>query len=137
MSDLTAREIAGRIENLYGAPLADLAVHAQSQPPGMLSALLGMYDALALAEHSIDVHRDRLAQLIDSGRQLGRHEVSHLLESARRLAEGIAVRDVQTTSVSAVLHSLVRVPAPAPPTAAPPPPVPAPPRPAESTAPRR
>lgn len=110
----TSTEIAGRIEDLYGAPLAELEAHAQDQPPGMLSALLGMHDDLALAERSIDFHRDRLAQLIHPERQIGGHEVSHLLDGARRLAEAVAVRDVQAKSVSAVLQSLARVPAPAP-----------------------
>jgi hypothetical protein len=131
---LTSTEIAGRIENLYGAPLADLAAHAQDQLPGMLSALLGMHDDLALAERSIDFHRDHLTRLIHPERQIGRHEVSHLLDGSRRLAEAVAVRDVQAKSVVAVLQSLARVPAPAPspPTASPP--LPAPPHPAQSTA---
>ncbi|GAA1159901.1 hypothetical protein GCM10009654_15080 [Streptomyces hebeiensis] len=126
----TSTDIAGRIEDLYGAPLADLTAHTQDQPPGMLSALLGMHDALALAEHSIDLQRDQLARLIRPERQISRHEVSHLLHAARRLAEAVAVRDVQATSVSAVLQSLARIPAPEPSS----PPVPAPPVPAESTA---
>ncbi|MGW4441959.1 hypothetical protein [Streptomyces sp. NPDC004682] len=134
MSDLTSIEIAGRIEDLYGAPLADLTVHAQNQPPGMLSALLGMHDDLARAEHSIEVHRDRLARLVHPEQQVSRHEVPHLLDSARRLAESVAVRDVQAKTASAVLHSLVRLPDPAPSPPTPSPPVPAPPRPAESTA---
>ncbi|MDX3402401.1 hypothetical protein ACN6LI_000955 [Streptomyces violaceoruber] len=114
MPHSTSTEIAGRIEDLYGAPLAELEAHAQDQPPGMLSALLGMHDDLALAERSIDFHRDRLAQLIHPERQIGGHEVSHLLDGTRRLAEAVAVRDVQAKSVSAVLQSLARVPAPAP-----------------------
>ncbi|MET8658650.1 hypothetical protein [Streptomyces griseus] len=135
MPHLTSTEIAGRIEDLYGAPLADLEAHAQDQPPGMLSALLGMHDDLALAERSIDVHRDHLARLIHPERQIGRHEVPHLLDGSRRLAEAVAVRDVQTKSVLAVLQSLASVPVPAPPTVWPP--VPAPPLPAQSTAPSR
>ncbi|MFB8127054.1 hypothetical protein ACFVG1_12005 [Streptomyces bacillaris] len=114
MPHSTSTEIAGRIEDLYGAPLAELEAHAQDQPPGMLSALLGMHDDLALAERSIDFHRARLAQLIHPQRQIGGHEVSHLLDGARRLAGAVAVRDVQAKSVSAVLQSLARVPAPAP-----------------------
>lgn len=128
----TSTEIAGRIEDLYGAPLADLQAHAQDQPPGMLSALLGMHEDLALAEHRIDVHREHLARLIDSERQIGRHEVSHLLEASRRLAEAVAVRDVQAKSVMNVLHSLARVPAPAPPAPPASPPLPAAPLPAHS-----
>ncbi|MBM7166914.1 hypothetical protein JQK87_00415 [Streptomyces sp. G44] len=133
MPHSTSTEIAGRIEDLYGAPLAELEAHAQDQPPGMLSALLGMHDALTLAERSIDFHRDRLAQLLHPERQIGGHEVSHLLDGARRLAEAVAVRDVQAKSVSAVLQSLARVPAPAPPPATAPA-VPAPPVPAASPA---
>ncbi|MCZ4101310.1 hypothetical protein G3I60_40055 [Streptomyces sp. SID13666] len=107
-------EIAGRIEDLYAAPLADLEAHAQAQPPGMLSALLAMHDDLALAERSITLHRDRLAQLVHPERQMGGHEVSHVLDCARRLAEAVAVREVQARTVSAVLQSLARVAAPAP-----------------------
>jgi len=134
LSHLTSTEIAGRIEDLYGAPLADLEAHAQDQPPGMLSALLGMHDDLALAERGIDFHRDHLARLIQPERQIGRDEVSHLLDGSRRLAEAVAVRDVQAKSVLAVLQSLARVPAPAPSPPTPSPPVPAPPLPAPSTA---
>ncbi|MEU0204337.1 MULTISPECIES: hypothetical protein [unclassified Streptomyces] len=123
----------GRIEDLYGAPLADLEVHAE-QPPGMLSALLGMHDDLALAERSIDFHRDHLSRLIHPERQIGRHEVSHLLDGSRRLAEAVAVRDVQARSVVAVLQSLARSPAPAPSPPSPSPLLPAPPRPARSAA---
>lgn len=134
LSHLTSTEIAGRIEDLYGASLADLEAHAQDQPPGMLSALLGMHDDLALAERSIDFHRDHLARLVHPERQIGRHEVSHLLDGSRQLAEAIAVRDVQAKSVLAVLQSLARVPAPAPSQPMPSPPLPAPPLPAQSTA---
>jgi hypothetical protein len=134
LSHLTSTEVAGRIEDLYGATLADLEARAKDQPPGMLSALLGMHDDLALAERSIDVHRDHLAQLIHPERQIGRHEVSHLLDGSRRLAEAVAVRDVQAKSVAAVLQSLARVPAPAPSPTTASPPVPAPPLPAQSTA---
>ncbi|MEU2778006.1 hypothetical protein ABZ646_35250 [Streptomyces sp. NPDC007162] len=123
----TSTDIAGRIEDLYGAPLADLAARARDQPPGMLSALLGMHDGLALAERSIDVHRGNLARLVHPERQIGPHEVSHLLDGIRRLAEAVAVRDVQATSVTAVLQSLARVPAPTPGPPAPSPPAPAPP----------
>lgn len=134
---LTSTEIAGRIEDLYGAPLADLEAHAQDQPPGMLSALLGMHEGLALAERSIDVHRDRLARLLHAERQIGPHEVSHLLDGARRLAEAVAVRDVQAKSAAAVLQSLARVPAPTPAPPACSPPVPAPPVATPSPAPSR
>ncbi|GGQ83497.1 hypothetical protein Saso_60900 [Streptomyces asoensis] len=100
----------------------------------MLSALLGMHDDLALAERSIDVHRDHLARLIHPERQIDPHEVSHLLDGARRLAEAVAVRDVQAKSVAAVLQSLARVPAPTPAPPAPSPSVPAPPLPVPSPA---
>ncbi|MFF5719312.1 hypothetical protein [Streptomyces buecherae] len=129
MPHLTSSEIAARIEDLYGAPLAELEAHAQDQPPGMLSALLGMHEDLAFAERSIDVHRSHLAQLVGSERQIGRHEVSHLLDGFRRLAEAVAVRDIQAKSAAAVLHSLVRTPAPTPPPPTPPPPAPPPPAP--------
>ncbi|MEU3299752.1 hypothetical protein ABZ729_08005 [Streptomyces sp. NPDC006678] len=136
MPDLTSTQIAGRIEDLYAAPLADLETHAQGLPPGMLSALLGMHDDLALAERSIAVHRDRLAQLVHPERQIGGHEVSHVLDCARRLAEAVAVRDVQSRAVSAVLQSLGRAPSPQPsPDPVPAvPAVPAPPVPAASAA---
>ncbi|MFE2587702.1 hypothetical protein ACFXDD_01870 [Streptomyces anthocyanicus] len=125
MPHLTSTDIAGRIEDLYGAPLADLEAHAQDQPPGMLSALLGMHDTLALAERSIDVHRDHLARLLHPQRQIGPHEVSHLLDGTRRLAEAVAVREAQATSVAAVLQSLARVPAPTSASPTPTPPSPA------------
>ncbi|MEW1599392.1 hypothetical protein [Streptomyces sp. NPDC093808] len=134
MPHLTSTDIAGRIEDLYGAPLTDLEAHAQDQPPGMLSALLGMQDALALAERSIDFHRDRLARLIHPERQIGPHEVSHLLDGTRRLAEAVAVREVQAKSVAAVLQSLARAPAPMSASPAPSPPVPAAPLVAQSAA---
>ncbi|MGW4550262.1 hypothetical protein ACWEN4_28555 [Streptomyces violaceorubidus] len=125
MPHLTSTDIAGRIEVLYGAPLADLEAHAQGQPPGMLSALLGMHATLALAERSIDFHRDHLARLIHPERQIGPHEVAHLLDGTRRLAEAVAVREAQATSVAAVLQSLARAPAStsAAPTPTPPAPV--------------
>ncbi|MFJ8697783.1 hypothetical protein [Streptomyces ardesiacus] len=132
MPDLTSTGIAGRIEDLYGAPLADLEAHAQDQPPGMLSALLGMHDTLALAERSIDFHRDHLTRLIHPDRQIGPHEVSHLLDGTRRLAEAVAVREAQAASVAAVLQSLTRAPAPASASPTPSPPAPAAPLAAQS-----
>ncbi|MEU7205627.1 hypothetical protein [Streptomyces sp. NPDC045470] len=136
MSDLTSTEIAARIQDLYGAPLADLEAHAQDRPPGMLSALLAMHHDLAYAEQSITLHRDRLARLVGSERLIGGHEVSHVLDCARRLAEAVAVRDVQAKAASAVLQSLGRVPAPEPPPAPVPtvPALPAAPAPAASPA---
>ncbi|WP_069628744.1 hypothetical protein [Streptomyces niveus] len=112
MPDHTSTEIAGRIEDLYGAPLTDLQAHAQVQPPGMLAALLGMHRELALAERTIAFHRDRLARLVHPERQLGGHEVSHVLDCARRLAEAVAVRDAHGRATADVLQSLHRVPAP-------------------------
>ncbi|MEU6243960.1 hypothetical protein [Streptomyces sp. NPDC047024] len=131
MPHLTSTEIAGRIETLYGAPLAELESYVRNQPPGMLSALLGMHADVALAERGIDLYREQLARFVHPERQISRHEVSHLLDGARRLAEAVAVRDVQAKSATAVLHSLARLPAPAPTTSSPSPT--APPRPAEST----
>ncbi|AUH40505.1 hypothetical protein [Streptomyces sp. CMB-StM0423] len=123
MADLTAAGIAGRIEDLYGEPLADLKAHPEARRPGMLAALLGMHQALADAEHSITFHRDYLTRLLQPGRRLGPHEVSHLLDGTRRLAEAVAVHDVQAASAAAVLQSLTRVAA-SPPTREPPSPPP-------------
>ncbi|MFF9001553.1 hypothetical protein ACF1GW_06465 [Streptomyces achromogenes] len=109
MTHPTSTEIAGRIEDLYGAPLATLAAHAQDQPPDILTALLGLHNTLALAEHSITVHRERLAQLIHPERDISAHEMVHVLDCARRLAEAVAVRDTQAVTASAVLQSLVRI----------------------------
>ncbi|MFE0187981.1 hypothetical protein [Streptomyces sp. NPDC058989] len=136
MPHLTSTEVAGRIEELYGAPLADLEAHAQDQRPGMLSALLGMHHDLSLAERSIAFHRDRLAQLVQPERQVTTHEVSHVLDGARRLAEAVAIRDVQAKTVCAVLQSLGRISSPEP-SSAPVPALPAPPSPAASAAPSR
>ncbi|WTP53481.1 hypothetical protein OG288_37270 [Streptomyces tauricus] len=109
MLPLTSTDIAGQIENLYGLPLADLTSHAETQRPGMLSALLAMHHDLAFAEQSIAVHRDRLSQLVHPERQIGPHEVSHLLDCTRRLAEAVTVRDVQARTAQVVLQSLGRV----------------------------
>ncbi|MDN3265665.1 hypothetical protein QWJ26_38870 [Streptomyces sp. CSDS2] len=114
MTHPTSTEIAGRIEDLYGAPLAALEAHAQDQSPGMLTALLGLHSTLALAEHSITVHRKRLAQLIHPERDISAHEMVHVLDCARRLAEALAVRDTQAVTASAVLQSLVRIKPPEP-----------------------
>ncbi|BCM65718.1 hypothetical protein EASAB2608_01052 [Streptomyces sp. EAS-AB2608] len=109
MTHPTSTEIAGRIEDLYGAPLAALEAHARDQPPGMLTALLGLHDTLAFAERSITFHRERLGQLIHPERNVSAHEVVHVLDCARRLAEAVAVRDTQAVTASAVLQSLVRI----------------------------
>jgi hypothetical protein len=123
----TSTEIAARIEKLYGAALNDLEAHAQNQPTGMLAALLSSHDQLAFAEQSIAFHRERLQQLIHPQRQIGAHEVSHILDCGRRLAEAVAIRDSQAATTQAVLQSLGRTPAPTPPTASVPAAVPAPP----------
>ncbi len=65
---LTSAELTVRIEDLYGAPLTTLEAHAQTQPPGMLAALLGSRHDLAFAERTIAFHRDRLLQLIQPER---------------------------------------------------------------------
>ncbi|MGW4345302.1 hypothetical protein ACWEL8_09520 [Streptomyces sp. NPDC004690] len=134
MPDLTSTEIAVQIEDLYGTPLRALEAHAQDQPPGLLAALLDMHEDLAFAERSIAFHRDQLTRLLHPERQIDRHEITHLLDGARRLAEAVAVRDVQAKSASAVLRSLARVPAAEPASPAPSPPAPTPPPAAQSTA---
>ncbi|MFK0120074.1 hypothetical protein [Streptomyces sp. NPDC090994] len=137
---MTSTETARQIEDLYGARLADLEAAAQDQPPGMLSALLAMHHDLAFAEQSITFHRDRLTLLVHPERQIGTHEVSHVLDCARRLAEAVTTRDIQARTVTAVLRSLGRVSTPDPEAAPAPtvtPPVPAPAVPAASTAPGR
>ncbi|MEU9246606.1 hypothetical protein [Streptomyces sp. NPDC048385] len=133
----TSAEIGAGIEELYGASLTDLEAHAQGQPPGMLAALLGSHHTLAFAEQSITIHRQRLAQLLHPERQIGTHEVSHILDRARRLAEAVAVRDTQATTTQAVLQSLGRTPTPGPPTTGSPADMPALPVPAASAAPSR
>ncbi|MFE9686788.1 hypothetical protein [Streptomyces sp. NPDC006285] len=111
---MTSTDIAGRIEDLYGLPLADLKAHAETQPPGMLSALLTMHHDLAFAEESITVQRDRLTQLVRPEKEIGSHDVSHVLDCTRRLAEAVTVRDVQVRTVQVVLQSLGRVADPEP-----------------------
>ncbi|MFD8590781.1 hypothetical protein ACFV1B_14745 [Streptomyces sp. NPDC059637] len=133
----TAAEIAARIEELYGVPLPSLEAHAQDRAPGMLAALLGSHHTLAFAEHSVTVHRERLQHLVHLDRQIGAHEVSHILDCARRLAEAVAVRDTQAATADAVLRSLGRIPAPEPPATSVAAPVPALPVPAASPAPSR
>lgn len=137
MPDLTSTAIAGRIEDLYGAPLTDLTAQAQDRPPGMLAALLDMHHELDLAEHSISFHRDRLTRLVRPERRLGGHEVSHVLDCARRLAEAVAVRDAHGRATAAVLRSLHRAPAPQDQAPSQMPAVPAVPAPATPSAPSR
>ncbi|MEU3188447.1 hypothetical protein ABZ707_30270 [Streptomyces sp. NPDC006923] len=108
-----AQIIAGRIEDLYGAPLADLAARADALPvSGMLAALLGSYNDLALSERSIAFHLQRLRQLSHPERETTPFDAGHILDCARRIAEAVAVRDAHTKTMSAVLQSLQRVPAP-------------------------
>jgi len=121
----TSVEIAARIEELYGAPVSDLDAHARQQPPGMLRALLDGHHRLALAEQSIRDTRRRVRQLVHDERPPGPAEVSHLLDTARRLAAAVAARDTQAATTAAVLSSLGRVAAGSPNTSpAPPPPAP-------------
>ncbi|WP_367435129.1 hypothetical protein [Streptomyces celluloflavus] len=126
----TSTTIAERIEDLYGAPLAQLEAHVDTNPRGsMLAALLGSHADLQLAERTIDFQLQRLRQLADPEREIGPYDAGHLLDCARRIAESVAVRDAHSKNTSAVLESLHRVPArPAqPPTPAPPAvPIPAP-----------
>ncbi|MGW2594913.1 hypothetical protein ACWCXC_32235 [Streptomyces sp. NPDC001515] len=136
MTQITSTDIATRIEDLYDVPIGDLAVHAESQPPGMLSALLDMHAQVLRAEHTVTAHRARLGQLL-SPEHIGRPEVSHLLDAARGLSEAVALRDGLAPLVFAVLQSLGRVPAPSPSPPAPAAPVPAGPARGESAVPSR
>jgi hypothetical protein len=124
----TATDIARRIEDLYAAPLQELRVRAADRPPGMLSALLDVQTALDRAELGIAACCARFADLVRPDRPIGPHEVSHLLDAGRRLAEAVAVRDVTAATASAVLQSLGRVPQTPPPAPDPglPPPSPVP-----------
>ncbi|MEV8426499.1 hypothetical protein [Streptomyces niveus] len=112
MPDVTSTEIAGRIEDLYGAPLTDLEAHAQDQPPGMLAALLGSLTDLQLAERNIDFQMDRLRELTGPERVIGSFEAGHLLDCARRITASVAARDAHSKATTAVLQSLHRTPAP-------------------------
>ncbi|MFF0448050.1 hypothetical protein ACFYT4_16845 [Streptomyces sp. NPDC004609] len=125
-SDTTAVAVAARIEDLYGRPLADLRTRAADSPPGMLSALLGALSDLEFAERRIDFERDRLRQLSHPERTVGRAEAGHILDCARRLADSVTVRDTQAQTLTAVLSSLHRVPAPEQPAVPAPPPLPVP-----------
>ncbi|MFE3691260.1 hypothetical protein [Streptomyces sp. NPDC059129] len=108
--------MAERIENLYGQPLAALEAHAGSTPhDSMLTALLGSLADLQLAERSITFHQDRLRQLSHPERAIEAFDAGHLLDNARRIGEAVAVRDAHAKTLSAVLQSLHRIPAPASP----------------------
>lgn len=125
----TAATIATRIEDLYGQPLHVLEAHSTTTPHNsMLTALIGSLTDLQLAERSITFHRDRLLQLAHPERAIGSFDAGHLLDNARRISEAVAVRDAHAKTLSAVLQSLHRVPAPATETApvAAPPPLPVP-----------
>ncbi|WP_329558851.1 hypothetical protein OG711_07810 [Streptomyces uncialis] len=115
-----------RIETLYGQPLAALEGHIATAPhDSMLSALLGSLTDLQLAERSITFHQDRLRQLAHPERSIEAFDAGHMLDNARRIGEAVAVRDAHARTLSAVLQSLHRVPAPTPqPTPAAAPPVP-------------
>ncbi|MFJ9033651.1 hypothetical protein ACIRQP_35135 [Streptomyces sp. NPDC102274] len=116
MPHTTSAAIAARIQDLYGAALADLEAHADASPrESMLAALLGSYADLELAERNIDFQLARLRQLAGPERVIGPHDASYILDCARRIAESVAVRDAHTKVTGAVLQSLHRVPAPEPP----------------------
>ncbi|MGW1194488.1 hypothetical protein ACWD4B_01315 [Streptomyces sp. NPDC002536] len=123
MPHTTSQTVAERIEALYGQPLAALEAHAEATGhDSMLAALLGSHADLALAERNIDFQLERLRQLADPDREIGRFDAGHILDCARRITESVTVRDAHAKSVSAVLASLRRLPAPDTkvPTAAPP-----------------
>lgn len=111
----TSQTIAARIEDLYGQPLATLEAHAGAHPhDSMLAALTSSHSHLQIAEHSIAFQLDRLRQLADPAREMGRFEAGHILDCARRIAESVASRDAYAHSVSAVLGGLCRTPSPGP-----------------------
>ncbi|MGW6455098.1 hypothetical protein ACWF94_04090 [Streptomyces sp. NPDC055078] len=111
---ITAQVLAERIEDLYGRHLAALEAHAGAAPhDSMLTALLAGLADLQLAERSITFHCDRLRQLAHPDRSIGAFDAGHLLDNARRIGEAVAVRDAHAKTLSAVLQSLHRVPAPA------------------------
>ncbi len=117
----TSQTIAGRIEELYGQPMAALEAHVDTNPTGtMLAALTSSHTDLQLAERNITFQLQRLRELAHPDRQIGTFEAGHLLDCARRIAESVATRDAHAKTVSAVLASLHRVPAaPPPPSSAP------------------
>ncbi|AZM56360.1 hypothetical protein DMA15_30360 [Streptomyces sp. WAC 01529] len=113
MPHTTSETIAERIENLYGQPMAALEAHADSQPAGaMLAALTSSHSDLQFAERNITFQLQRLRELASPEREIGRFEAGHLLDCARRIAESVATRDAHAKTVSAVLASLHRTPAP-------------------------
>ncbi|MET9294353.1 hypothetical protein [Streptomyces sp. NPDC003077] len=127
-----AQTLTARIEDLYGAPLAALEAHVAAHPrDSMLAALTGSRTDLELAERNIAFQLARLRELVGPGKEIGRFTAGHILDCARRISESVATRDAYAKSLSSVLSSLHRVPAPesaSEPTPSPPtaPPVPAP-----------
>ncbi|MEH0628544.1 hypothetical protein [Streptomyces stelliscabiei] len=111
--DATAQTIAERIEDLYAQPLADLGTLAGLNPDGsMLAALIAGLTDLQFAERNIDFQRQRLLQLADPEREIGTFEAGHILDCARRISDAVATRDAHAKTLSGVLASLHRVPAP-------------------------
>ncbi|WP_416986839.1 hypothetical protein [Streptomyces sp. T028] len=108
-----AQQIAGRIEDLYAKPLADLEALAEANPDGsMLAALISSLTDLRFAERNIAFQLQRLRELAHQERQIGPVETVHILDCARRLADSVATRDAHTKTLNGVLASLHRVPAP-------------------------
>lgn len=115
----TSETIAERIENLYGQPMAALEAHAETNPAGtMLAALTSSHSDLQFAERNITFQLQRLRELASPEREIGKFEAGHLLDCARRIAESVATRDAHAKTVSAVLASLHRTPAPPAPSTA-------------------
>ncbi|MDO0936464.1 hypothetical protein QQY66_33955 [Streptomyces sp. DG2A-72] len=109
-----SQKIAGRIEDLYAKPLADLEALADLNPEGsMLAALISGLTDLQFAERNIAFQLQRLRELAHPERQIGSVEAVHILDCARRIADSVATRDVYAKTLSGVLASLHRVPAPA------------------------
>ncbi|MFF3088665.1 hypothetical protein ACFVRB_26995 [Streptomyces nojiriensis] len=113
MPHTTSRQIADHIESLYGRPRAELEAHADATThPNMLSAVLAAHAAVEFAERDLAFQLQRLRQLINPEREVGRFDAGHIHDCARRIGEAVAVRDTQARHVTAVLQSLHRVPAP-------------------------
>ncbi|MEU0305324.1 hypothetical protein [Streptomyces cyaneofuscatus] len=112
--------IAQRIEALYGQPLTELEALADVPESTLLAALTGNHSALAFAERNIAFQLDRLRELTAPNREIGRFDVGHILDCARRIAESVATRDAYAMSTDAVLGGLRRATAPDTPPPAPP-----------------
>lgn len=105
--------IAQRIEALYGQPLAELEVLADSTPDAtLLGALTGSHSDMVLAERTIAFQLERLRELTTPEREMGRFAAGHILDCARRIAESVAIRDACARHTGAVLAGLRRAPAP-------------------------